>query len=76
MTLYGMEPWGDERRDLAMGRAIMYTLAAHGIEAKGPLEYMPLLKRGPVKRQSEDDIRKIWDGVCDAMERTQRDQRG
>ncbi len=76
MTLYGMEPWGDERRDLADGRKIGYMVAAHGGEPKSPQNYMPLLKHAPVKRQSEEDIQKAWDGICDVMERTQRDQRG
>lgn len=76
MTLYGIEPWADERSDLAAGIAVMHTVACHGGEAKAPHEYMPLLKRGPVKRQSEEDLQKTWDGICDTMERAERDKKG
>lgn len=70
-TLYEMEPWADERSDLAAGRMTMHLVGALGKEARAPKEYMPLLERGVQKKrqQTEDDMKKIWSAASDAMQR-------
>jgi hypothetical protein len=73
-TLYAIEPWAEERTDLAAGIGIAYSAACHGAEPKPPREYMPYLKRAVEKKQSPADIQRAWDTVCDVMERAERDR--
>lgn len=64
---YGLEPWGEERSDLAAGVTIMHLAAAAGAKPKPPAEYMPYLQRRRARAQTEEEIRSAWDAVCRAM---------
>ena len=64
---YDLEPWGEERSDLAAGTTIMHLVAAAGVQPKAPLEYMPFLKRAAAKPQTEDEIRAAWSAICNVM---------
>jgi len=72
MTLYGVEPWGDERADLAAGVQIMHAAEFADKKSKPSIDYMPLLKREEPKPQSEEDMMKILDAACDAMEKREK----
>jgi hypothetical protein len=64
-TLYEMEPWADERSDLAAGIQIMHNVNAAGVDPRQPAEYMPYLRREPAKPQSEADIKQAFNAICD-----------
>jgi hypothetical protein len=73
-ALYGLEPWAEERADLAAGVAVMHNIACHGAEPKGPRDYMPYLRRQKLRRerpQSAGEMQKKWDAICETMERRQ-----
>jgi hypothetical protein len=57
--LYELEPWADEREDLAAGEIVCATIAAAGGNPKGPRDYMPFLKRPETKPQSEDEMKRV-----------------
>jgi hypothetical protein len=65
-TLYDLEPWGEERTDLATGIAISHNAAVHGVESKPPAKYMHYIdpERYEPKGQAEDDMKKTWDAIC------------
>ena len=56
-TLYELEPWADERADLAVGTAIAHVNACHGVEPKPPAEYMYYLHKAEPVEQSEEDMK-------------------
>jgi hypothetical protein len=66
--LYDIEPWGDERSDLAAGGLVAATVAVHGGEPKPPSAYMPLLKKPKSKPQSEDSMKAVAAAICAAMQ--------
>jgi hypothetical protein len=69
-TLYGLEPWGDERADLAAGTQIMYAAAFHGGQVKEPAEYMHHLRKQAAKAKrpaTENKIKSIWRATCKMM---------
>ena len=63
-VLYGMDPWGPERADWAMGILCSLTDACHRMkgQVKGPAEYM-LFLRDTVEEpaeQSVEDMKATW----------------
>ena len=67
--MYELEPWGEERQDLATGIAIMHNALAHSVSAKAPLEYMPFLKKPDPKPQRESLLKETWNAICGMMAR-------
>jgi hypothetical protein len=57
-TLYGLEPWADERTDFAIGTAIANSNACHGVEPKPPRDYMHYLRREEQGKESPGDVAK------------------
>lgn len=51
-----MEPWADERMDLAIGTAIANSNASHGVEPKPPRDYMHYLRREEQAKESPGDV--------------------
>ena len=68
--LYGMEPWGEERADIAVGTAIANNMACHGVEPKEPAEYMEYLRKEQPQEQSEASMKATIGGLSKALERT------
>jgi hypothetical protein len=74
--LYAAEPWDAERTDLAFGELIAHVNTTHGVEAKAPRDYMPLLKKATGKRQSQGEMQRTWETVCLLMEERVRKNQG
>jgi hypothetical protein len=70
-TLYEMEPWGEERADIAAGILAGVIDKQEGKLLEIARKYMPFLKREPVKPQSEADMQKAWDAICNRMAKMQ-----
>ena len=71
-VLYGLEPWGEERSDLAAGIAVMHNVAAHGTDPKAPADYMPYLQRAENRRQrpqSQAAMKDTFAAICKMMDR-------
>jgi len=71
MTLYEMEPWADERMDLAVGTAIAWNAECHGLASKPPVEYMHYLKKDEPEVSERDLVqaRARWaEGINRAVE--------
>jgi hypothetical protein len=67
-VLYGLEPWAEERTDLAAGIGVAHNLESHGLHAAHPREYMPYLQKPEPKMQSEAEMKEAFEQVCKARE--------
>lgn len=75
--LYELEPWAEERSDLAAGITIMHNVAAHGAQAREPMKYMPFLRAyRREKPQSQEEMKAAFDAVCESMRRQEEAQNG
>ncbi len=70
--LYDMEPWGEERSDLAAGVQIMHQASAAGVKPRAPIDYMPFLKREESKPQTQEEQMAEVDAINRMLEKWQK----
>lgn len=63
-TLYDLEPWAEERADIAAGIGVMHTVAAAGVKPRQPVDYMPYLQRDEPKPQSVEEQKAVVNAIC------------
>lgn len=64
-----MEPWAEERADYAAGTIAAMINHESGVILEMARKYMPFLKKPEKRPQSEEEMKKTWGAICQAMER-------
>jgi hypothetical protein len=72
-TLYEMEPWADERADYAAGAIVASLNNDEGKIVELAQKYMPFLQKPKKRPQSEEDMKRTWEAICQKMARREHE---